>query len=236
MLSIHQSQFAPWLPYYYKILRSDVFIIMDDVQFQKNGVQNRNTVKSPEGEVYVTIPVFASMTTPINEARIANRLAVSKFLKTLQSCYARASFFKEVYGAIEHTLNAKEYTLLHELNMDLLLLTLQMLGSETEILLSSSFGFSSRKDDLVLDLIEASGQSEYITGSGGLAYMDLNKFADAGIEIYQYHFNYSEYTQLWPKNGFIKHLSVLDLLFNLLDCARSYILSSGSLEKLNTGK
>ena len=39
MISMHQSSFYPWLPYF-EMLKSDIFIIMDDVQYQKNGVQN----------------------------------------------------------------------------------------------------------------------------------------------------------------------------------------------------
>ena len=52
------------------------------------------------------------------------------------------------------------------------------------------------------------------------------------IEIYQYDFKYKPYTQLWEKHGFIKNLSIIDLLFNDLEIAKDYILNNGSLNLL----
>lgn len=40
-IGIHQPNLVPWLPYLYKIQQSDVFIVMINCQFEKNGFQNR---------------------------------------------------------------------------------------------------------------------------------------------------------------------------------------------------
>ena len=229
MISIHQSQFLPWLPYFYKIIKSDVFIIMDDVQYQKNGVQNRNTIKTPTGESYLTIPVKHKSHNLINEVTIVNKIYISKMLKTLKNNYAKAKYFDVVFRQINNLVQKKKYEILSDLNKDLIALSLKLMDVNVEIKFSSDFELFTKKDDLVLDLILASNQNNYITGAGGLSYMDLDKFFKNGIELYQYKFNYTPYNQLWPKSGFLKNLSVIDLLFNELEIAKDYILASGSL-------
>ena len=44
-VAIHQPQYHPWINYYIKIAKADIFVFLDDVQFQKNGLQNRNKIK-----------------------------------------------------------------------------------------------------------------------------------------------------------------------------------------------
>ena len=41
ILSAHQPNFLPWGPYFEKASRSDVFVLLGHVQFQKNNYQNR---------------------------------------------------------------------------------------------------------------------------------------------------------------------------------------------------
>ena len=47
--SCHQPNFLPWIGYFHKIANSDVFIILDEVQYSKNSVANRNKIKGNQG-------------------------------------------------------------------------------------------------------------------------------------------------------------------------------------------
>jgi len=232
MISIHQSQFLPWIPYFFKIIKSDIFIIMDDVQFQKNGVQNRNSIKTPSGSAFLTIPVSTKSDTLINQVSISNRVHLKKFLKTLQANYGKSKYFNNIFPEIENIINSHTSMHLNDLNIELLNMVIKFLGVKTEIKYSSSFSLKSKKDDLVLDLIVANGENEYITGEGGLEYMDLNKFDLKEIKLYKYSFDYKEYPQLWEKNGFVPYLSIIDLLFNDLPNAYEYIEKSGQIEEI----
>lgn len=40
-IAIHQPNFIPWFPFFYKMAMADKFIILSTVQFEKNGYQNR---------------------------------------------------------------------------------------------------------------------------------------------------------------------------------------------------
>ena len=59
--SIHQPNYLPWVGYFNKIVRSDVFVIFDDVQFpigKKGFFGNRNQIKTNSGQLWLTVPVL----------------------------------------------------------------------------------------------------------------------------------------------------------------------------------
>jgi hypothetical protein len=229
MIAIHQSQFLPWLPFFYKMFQSDVFVILDDVQFQKNGVQNRNMIATAQGAAWVTIPVLRNLGTAINEVGIADLQALKKIARTIELNYRRSPFFDEVFTPLSFVLRRDSLTL-HELNMELLRVVLDLMKQSPSLIMASTLGTSSRKDDLVLEIIKKTGEKRYLSGRGALEYMDMNKFRDSGVEVAVCNFNYEPYLQPWVStNGFIPNLSVIDLLFNNLDHAVEYIMSNGSL-------
>ena len=58
-LSIHQPNYLPWLGFFDKIKRSDIFVIFDNVQYPrgKNHFGNRNKIKIPNKDKWLTVPV-----------------------------------------------------------------------------------------------------------------------------------------------------------------------------------
>ena len=74
IVSINQPAYLPWLGYFHRIAISDLHIILDHVQFEKNSYTNRNKIRTPEGWNWLTVPVvtknlFGSL--PINGLKIA---------------------------------------------------------------------------------------------------------------------------------------------------------------------
>ena len=58
IISIHQPEHLPWPHLIEKIAKSDTFIILDNVQFKKNNVQNRNRLITKNGSFFwSTVPV-----------------------------------------------------------------------------------------------------------------------------------------------------------------------------------
>ncbi len=58
IVSIHQPAYLPWLGYLDRIARSDLFIFLDNVQFERNSFTNRNQIKTANGPVWLTVPVL----------------------------------------------------------------------------------------------------------------------------------------------------------------------------------
>lgn len=54
-VAIHQPNFVPWLPYFYKMAMVDEFVLLRNVQFEKNGYQNRFWHK----DKWITKPVVS---------------------------------------------------------------------------------------------------------------------------------------------------------------------------------
>ena len=54
---ISQSNYIPWRGYFDAINSVDEFIVYDDVQYTKRDWRNRNKIKTPSGEMWLTIPI-----------------------------------------------------------------------------------------------------------------------------------------------------------------------------------
>ena len=231
MIAIHQSQFIPWLPYFYKLFSCEDFVILDDVQFQKNGVQNRNMIKTPQGAKWVTIPVSKSSKNSINEVFVSDKLWYKKFIKTIiELNYKKSKNFKDVYRIFEN-FDFNSISNLSEINKYFLTSIISLISINKKITYSSSLNIKEAKDDLVIEIIKKLGHNEYLTGKGALSYMNLNKFKNAGIKVYCLDFNYSPYNQLWNKsNLFVNNLSIVDLLFNDLNSTYDYIKKNGNIK------
>ena len=52
ILTAHQSAYLPWLGFFHKIAISDTFVLLDEVQFEKNGWMNRNKIKTKNQFLY----------------------------------------------------------------------------------------------------------------------------------------------------------------------------------------
>ena len=70
IVTIHQPQYMPWLGYFDKADRADIFILLDDVQFKKNEWQNRNRIRTSQGWQWFTVPVLHDFGQKINEVKI----------------------------------------------------------------------------------------------------------------------------------------------------------------------
>lgn len=58
-IGIHQPNFVPHFGFFYKMSQSDIFIILTQVQFEKNGYQNRYFLQ--EKQKWVTKPVCGGL-------------------------------------------------------------------------------------------------------------------------------------------------------------------------------
>jgi hypothetical protein len=71
--AIHQPQYMPWLGYFDKIDKADIFIFLDDVQFKKNEWQNRNKIRTAQGWQWLTVPILHEFGQKIADVHIDNK-------------------------------------------------------------------------------------------------------------------------------------------------------------------
>src|SRR5215475_5075930 len=90
-LAIHQPHYLPWLGYFAKWAAADLFVFLDTVQYEKNGWQNRNRIKTREGARWLTVPVRARLGTPIREVLIdSSQPWRDRHFAALESAYGGA--------------------------------------------------------------------------------------------------------------------------------------------------
>ena len=71
-LVVMQPTYLPWMGYFDLIDQCDTFIFLDSVQFSRQSWQQRNRIKTPQGPLWLTVPVFRSLSQTINEVAIDN--------------------------------------------------------------------------------------------------------------------------------------------------------------------
>ena len=225
-IAIHQPQYLPWLLYLLKIEEADRFIILDTVDFQKNGLHNRNQIKTAQGAHWLTVPVRQQLGQIIRDVQIDNSLNWKrKHWKTIQQCYCKAPAFEQYADELEQFFSY-EWQTLNELNIRCLGMLMTWMGIQTPTVLSSQMKAIGAASELILNLCLEAGATQYLSGTGGKEYLDSGAFERAGIKIlYRPSRLPTEYPQQYPKTGFINTLSVLDLLFNCGERWRNYLPS-----------
>jgi len=214
LIAIHQSHYLPWLGYIDKIDRVDRFVMLDDVQFEKNDWQNRNRILSPQGWQWLTVPVTFSFGQQIRQVALSDSRWREKHWKSLAAVYGKSPFFKDTREDLE-TLYARSWTSLVDLNHALLSWLLDRLGVDTEVILSSELGVTGKATDRLVSLCRKLGGTSYLYGGHGKDYMDMEKFRQDGIEPVEQGFRHPVYPQRLGERiiEFQNGMSSVDLLF-----------------------
>ena len=210
ILSAHQPAYLPWLGYFDKIARADVFVYLDTVQFEKNSFINRNQIKTPQGPLWLTIPVKTKghtsgslRSTEIDDAQPWR----AKHLRSIEMNYRKAPRFEEQFSKIEALLRLPESNLA-EFCFHQLQFWLDELAINTRIVRSSELSIDSAKSNLVLDLCQHFSAKHYLSGTLGRGYLIEDDFKRSEIHIEYQNFIPQPYPQLW--GDFIPYLSILD--------------------------
>ncbi len=223
-ISIHQPQYIPWLPYFLKAEESNIFIILDSVDFQKNGLQNRNQINTVNGPLWLTVPVKQKSKQKIIDVQINNNLNwKKKHWSTLLQNYRKANAFSHYMDEMEKIFS-QEWNYLNELNISIMEKMFNWLGIDIPTLRSSEMNAEGNGSELILNLCLETGATKYISGIGGHNYLDEVAFKEAGIEIiYRAPELLGSYLQQFPKLDFVNNLSALDIIFNCGDKWRNHI-------------
>jgi hypothetical protein len=214
IVSINQPAYLPWLGYFHRILRSDLHIVLDHVQFEKNSFTNRNKVRTRDGWTWLSVPVqtkgrFGDVA--IDRLAIANeRPWARKHWDTLRFNYQRAAHFEPAFWEDAY---ARPWERLAELQRVTTGHQLQALGIATPLASSAELGAGGAKDALVLNLCRAAGATVYLSGPLGRDYLVPERFAAAGIELRFHDYAPPRYEQAHP--GFEPYMAAVDALFCL---------------------
>jgi hypothetical protein len=220
ILAAHQPHYLPWLGYLDKMAKADVFVVMDDLQYEEQNFQNRNRVKLNHGAGWLTVPLeSASQTDRICDRRIYNGGSPRehwqhRHWRTLQIHYGRTPHWGEYAPDLEKVYTSR-WERLVDLDMHMLLLARRWLGITTPVLLSSSLGLRGQRTERILDVCRKVGATEYLSGRGGsCSYLDLDLLQRGGVTAVWQSFQHPTYPQRYPLLGFVPRLGFLDVVLN----------------------
>jgi len=226
-LAIIQSNYIPWRGYFDIIGSVDEFILYDEVQYTRRDWRNRNKIKTPQGLLWLTIPVQvkgkyeqAIRDTVISEPRWAE-----KHWRAICQNYAKAPFFREYKPQFEELYLGCAETYLSLINHRFLTAICSVLGIRTSIRWSTDYPAKEQgKNERLIELCRKAGASEYLSGPAARDYLDEGLFRRSGIAVsYADYSGYREYPQ--PHPPFEGAVSILDLIFCTGPQAREYLKS-----------
>lgn len=213
--AIHQPNFLPWLGYFYKMYKSDCFVLLDDVQFIRGGLINRVKIKSQNGATWLTVPVQKKG----QYRQLINKMSPQaddhwkkKVLGTLQTCYGKSPHFYTYLPIIKDIIQG-EHNLIADLNTRLIKWLAAELEISTPLYRSSQFpDVSGKSSERLATICKAVGAQKYLSGFGGQKYQDEEIFESHNIQLIVYDFQHPQYPQQFGE--FAPGLSAVDLLFN----------------------
>ena len=213
IISAHQPAFFPWLGYFHKILLCDEFVIMDDVQFEKNSFINRNKILVNGNPLWLSIPVKTKdyKAKSIKEIEVTDFTWKKKHLKTIQQAYCRTSFYDEVMPLLEEIYKTESSFLIDYTNKSLFLF-LDYLKINIPIKFASELTIETKKLDYVIEMTNKLKGDVFVFGAFGKDYADESKLKKEGIISYFQNYVHPQYMQ--KSQEFIPYLSVIDLIFN----------------------
>lgn len=226
---ITQSNYIPWKGYFDGLNTVDTFVVYDDMQYTKRDWRNRNQIKTPQGPLWLSIPVEVKgkYLQKINETVVSDKQWGIKHWKTIQANYAKAPFFKIYKEYFEPLYLNESFTHLTDINIAFINTINNILGISVEILDSRDFELADDKTQRLVDICKKIQATDYYSGPAAQNYMDESAFRNENIQVHYFDYSgYPEYPQLYGE--FTHNVSILDLLFYTGPEAIKYMKSFGA--------
>ncbi len=213
--AIHQPNFFPWLGYFDKIRRADVFVFLDDVAYGKSGSgmgswTNRVQIDIQGRPAWFGCPVRrcpgrqAIRDVEIDDSRPWRH----RLLRTLDLNYKQAPGFAAAMELLQSLLGHPERRLASFNEHAVRKITVS-LGLECRFVHQSQLAVTGRGTQLLIGITKAVGADAYLCGGGAAGYQEDRLFAPNGIELVYQNFEMRPYRD---PDRFLPGLSVIDYL------------------------
>jgi len=213
--AIHQPNFFPWLGYFDKIRRADVFVFMDDVAYPKSGSGSGSWVNRVKFRINGAAAWFGcpirreSGVQLIKDVRIDDRQPWrKKLLRMLEVNYRPAPNYAQTMTLVER-LVAFETDCLAQFNINAIRALCSFLGIAADFRLQSELGTDSHSTALLIEITRKVGAGAYLCGGGAAEYQDDGMIEANGLKVIYQAFVAQPYG---PRADFIPGLSVIDYL------------------------
>ena len=223
--AIMQPTYLPWAGYFNLIASADIFVLLDDVQYERRSWQCRNRILFHGAIKMLEVPVVKQ---PLSE-KIKNIVVDdekgwrTEHLNALNSAYGAIQGGPLATRLLTEAL-ADGTKLLSDINCDLITTICCLIGVRTPIVRASNLNCGGRRSDHLIEICRSIGATDYLSPVGARDYLEQDDFAGrSGIELRYQSFEPVPYPQIGAVD-FVSHLSIIDIIANCgFDYARQYI-------------
>lgn len=213
ILMCHQPNFLPYLGYFYKLYKCDIYSVSDTCNFtnhKENGIHNYNFINEFGSRNKLTIPVDR------HSGRLCDVLIApeweqqkEKFLKRIYYAYCKAPHFEEVWKDLEPAfMQIKSGDRMVDWNLYFTVFIAKKMKMLRPIYFESNEqDLPSNPDDAIIHMCNKTKCNKYLVGVHGTQYMDIEKYEKANIELV-----YSDFDNEKDLTG--NRLSILDYIMN----------------------
>ena len=224
--AIMQPTYLPWAGYLAMIEKVDIFVFLDSVQFARRSWQQRNRIKSANGELMLTVPVHRKglRDQKIQNVRIEREAGfANKHIAAIDMNYRGSAAFDAASPEL-YTILSNGHEKLCDLSLDVIGWLMVKLGCNTPTVRSSQLAATGKKDALLLSICREIGADTYLSAPASREYLDASQcFPGSGVEIEYHQYDHPVYPQL--HGAFISSLSAIEMLFNCGSSFRQTLLS-----------
>ncbi len=164
VISLHQPNFCPYAGIFEKIAQSDVFVLLNNVQYTKNNFQSRfmynekwYTMRCNQSHELIKDKAYLY---PAEDwMKITNSLPK---LKVFNPCFGSSKFLYKINGAIIRQ-------------------ACEILGIKTKIV--DDYATNKTGTDRLIAFCKLYNADTYLSGISGVKYLEMEKFEQSGINV-----------------------------------------------------
>lgn len=210
---ISQPRYLPALNYLQRLYFADQFVVLDIVQRQARGWENRNKLLLPQ-PTWLTIPVSSSSRALITDSKISGQQWIKAHKEKIIQHYKSAPYFNLEFLDLAYTVDEKStgYT---DILLTLTKNACRLLSFEPRMALASNLLCTEDHREkgvrILRRICERIGADCYVSGPNGREYGVGEEFSGSGIKLLYHDFTHPIYSQRNPP--FVPYMGFLDALF-----------------------
>ncbi len=214
--AIMQPTYLPWAGYFNLIAEVDIFVFLDDVQFETRSWQSRNRMLVNGKSHWITVPVInAGRSQIINTVKVDDTQKWrEKHVNMLHHAYARHQFKSELVDVMSIIID-KGLDKLADLNITIIRNIAAKMGLNPLFVRASDLNLGGKRSEHLLTICRNLKCDEYLSPVGSADYLiEDGVFDQSGITVSFQNFIPEEYVQM-EANDFVSHLSIVDIVANM---------------------
>lgn len=212
---IHQPDFMPYLGFFDRLIKADIYVVFDNVQYVRSsrGWTSRDKIKTQKGEQWISIKTKkAARDTKIQDIYLSEDDSWKQdHLNLFKENYRKCKYYNEIIPYIRK-LYEYECERMMDFNMESIKMLMLLFDINIDIIYASRLNVSGKSNALIIDIMKKLNCHKYLSGVGAHDYYVPELYNEAGITVMWQDFSQPVYPQQFGE--FIPYLSSIDMLFN----------------------